>query len=171
VTDQLPAPKCCYIAPDGASCGAPAEWLISSSPFPDQMTEACSAHVGELLDDAPEHRVWPLYGVERTVFANAARPPVGDAAAMGRVARAAHAMQTGVALHVARDPTSGTPKHLRVSVNAAIVAHDAVRTLLITKGVCTAAEYDQALAVAMEAEATAYEDLVSQLLGRRIGLL
>lgn len=37
-----------------------------------------------------------------------------------------HAMQTGVMYELENDPTSGTPKHLRVGINAAMVNHGAL---------------------------------------------
>ena len=46
---------CCHIAPYSASkghgdqCKNDAEWTITFGPGPDEYTEACTAHVGELL--------------------------------------------------------------------------------------------------------------------------
>ena len=52
---------CCYIneATD-VHCTRKAEWIIYDGPRPDSYTEACTEHVGELLSDADEFRVYPL---------------------------------------------------------------------------------------------------------------
>lgn len=52
---------CCYIAPSsGFQCGNDAEWQIWSGPHPDDLTESCTRHVGEMLTDAPEHKIYPV---------------------------------------------------------------------------------------------------------------
>lgn len=48
-------PKCCYVG-----CDKDAEWTLVEGPGPDDWTEACTAHVGDLLTDAKETRVYPL---------------------------------------------------------------------------------------------------------------
>lgn len=56
-------PMCCYLEgghSNGARCERSAQWTIVFGETPDDYTEACSAHVGELLTDAPEHRIYPL---------------------------------------------------------------------------------------------------------------
>jgi hypothetical protein len=78
------------------------------------------------------------------------------AAARARYMAAAHAMQTGVAAKMQREPAETTPKHLRVGVNSAMVGNAALAKLLIEKGIFTEAEYFQAQADAMEAERDAY---------------
>lgn len=48
---------CCHVG-----CGRPAEWVLDpciGNPL-DRYTEACTFHVGELLTDAPEHRLYPI---------------------------------------------------------------------------------------------------------------
>jgi len=62
--DIGPAPKsiCCYIDPDQEHCKTTAEWIIYDGPRPDDYTEACTEHVGRLLSDADEFRVYPLRG-------------------------------------------------------------------------------------------------------------
>jgi hypothetical protein len=54
---------CCYIVNQETheGCPKPAEWEIWDSPGPCGDTLACSDHVGHLLSDGPEHRVYP-YG-------------------------------------------------------------------------------------------------------------
>lgn len=56
-------------------------------------------------------------------------------AARERYSRAAHAMQSGVAMEMNYRPQPTEPKHLRVGVNTALVDHGALVTLLIAKGV------------------------------------
>lgn len=46
---------CCHIG-----CDKEAEWVIVSGPAPDDYTEACTDHVGDLLCDAPEQKVYPI---------------------------------------------------------------------------------------------------------------
>ena len=47
---------CCVIG-----CEQEAEWLIENRPYgPDDFTCGCTAHVGELLCDATEHRIVAL---------------------------------------------------------------------------------------------------------------
>ena len=45
----------------GNSCGKPAEWrLAASGASYDDYTESCTDHVGHMLTDASEHKVWPI---------------------------------------------------------------------------------------------------------------
>jgi hypothetical protein len=46
---------CCKLG-----CEASAQWRIYDGEKPDDYTEACTAHVGDLLSDAPEHRIYPI---------------------------------------------------------------------------------------------------------------
>lgn len=75
-----------------------------------------------------------------------------------RYRAAAHAMQSGVALDHSRGSQDGTPKHLRVGVNAAMCEHAALAALLISKGVFTRDEYEAAVALEMEAEVARYRE-------------
>lgn len=51
---------CCFIPDEpGDPCDQPAEWVIIFGPAPTDHTEACTDHVGHLLTDADEHRVYP----------------------------------------------------------------------------------------------------------------
>jgi hypothetical protein len=87
-----------------------------------------------------------------------------------RHAAAAHAMQTGVAYEHSRDASDGTPKHLRVGINAAMADHGGLVRLLIAKGVFTEDEYVEAVADSMEAEAKRYEEHLSRVYGAKISL-
>ncbi len=70
---------CCYIPEDqqgtvknhiathgraaplpGIGCQKDAEWEIWHGNGPDDNTVACTEHVGEMLTDAPEHRIYPV---------------------------------------------------------------------------------------------------------------
>jgi hypothetical protein len=76
-----------------------------------------------------------------------------------RYLAAAHAMQSGVALSIARgEARDMEPKHLRVGVNSALVDCAALAKLLIDKGILTEEEYERALADAMEAEVQRYRE-------------
>lgn len=77
-----------------------------------------------------------------------------------RYLNATHAMQSAVAYMMSissRDmPTE--PKFLRVGINAAMVEHTGLVTLLIKKGLITEEEYLEAIADEMEAEVKRYEE-------------
>jgi len=83
---------------------------------------------------------------------------------------ACHAMQSGVAYELERDPSSATPKHLRVGVNSALVNDAALVRVLIAKGVITEAEYAAAITEEMNAEVRRYEDRLSRSYGASITL-
>lgn len=54
--------KCCYLEggkANGLSCQLPAEWEIYSENNLESI-EACTLHVGELLDDSPHIHVYPI---------------------------------------------------------------------------------------------------------------
>ena len=53
-------PTCCFIDREGDDCGRVAEWGIYHGSEPHEYTESCTGHVGDLLTDAPEHKVYPL---------------------------------------------------------------------------------------------------------------
>jgi hypothetical protein len=90
---------------------------------------------------------------------------------LDRYFRAAHAMQSGVAMEMNHAPESTQPKHLRVGINTSMSDHAALVTLLIDKGVFTQEEYAKALADAMESEKKSYEQRLSQHFGKPITLL
>lgn len=46
--------------PEGVGCGKNAEWEIWSGNSPDDSTDSCTEHVGEMLTDAPEHKIYPI---------------------------------------------------------------------------------------------------------------
>jgi len=41
-------------------CQHNAEWIIVHGPSPDDYTESCTAHVGVMLTDAVEHRIYRI---------------------------------------------------------------------------------------------------------------
>ena len=55
--------KCCCI-PDqnklDQPCGKDAEWEIWSGDTPDDFTDACTEHVGDMLTDAPKHTIYQI---------------------------------------------------------------------------------------------------------------
>lgn len=87
-----------------------------------------------------------------------------------RYRAAMHAVQSGVKMDHANGGEDGSPKHLRVGVNSALVDSAALATLLIDKGVFTLDEYHKALADEAEAEKKRYEYLLSKKLGGNITL-
>lgn len=78
-----------------------------------------------------------------------------------RYAAATHAMQSGVAADQASGSADGSPKHLRVGVNSALVETSALARLLIDKGVFSQHEYAEAVIGSMEQEVSRYQALLS----------
>lgn len=74
-----------------------------------------------------------------------------------RYLKAAHAMQSGVAMKQNLGEAECIPKHLRVGVNSAMCDTAALAKLLIAKGVITEEQYYKAVADEMEAEVKRYE--------------
>jgi hypothetical protein len=87
-----------------------------------------------------------------------------------RIAALGHAIQTGVAYDLEKEPKSGTPKHLRTGVNMALCGNAALAAILLAKGICTEEEYYTALVVELEKEKTAYEERLSARYGSKITL-
>lgn len=87
-----------------------------------------------------------------------------------RYMAAAHGMQTGVAYELEKDGSSGTPKHLRVGVNSALVENGAIVKLLIEKRVISELEWYRALSEGMEAERDAYTQRMRERYGANITL-
>lgn len=74
-----------------------------------------------------------------------------------RYFKAAHAMQSGVAVQMHTHPDTTSPKHLRVGINTAMSDNAGLASLLIAKGVFTLEEYIHAIANQMEFEQQIYE--------------
>jgi L-rhamnose isomerase len=87
-----------------------------------------------------------------------------------RYMKAAHAMQSGVAMEMNYDSSATTPKHLRVGINAAMSDMGGLTRLLISKGVFTEQEYVSVIADKMEEEAESYAKKLSERLGKRVVL-
>lgn len=83
---------------------------------------------------------------------------------------AAHGMQTGVMYELEKDPSCGTPKHLRTGLNSAMVETSALADLLMSKGIFTKEEYLASLASGMEYERKRYENMLSVQYGINIKL-
>jgi hypothetical protein len=87
--------------------------------------------------------------------------------------RALSAMSAGVKfLHHARgNIAAGTePIELRIGVNSALVAFDAMRDLFISKGIASAEEIDAALALAATREVRRLEKEIKEQTGKEIKL-
>jgi len=58
--------ECCFIGEvSGFQCGNEGEWRIFWTPFGlEDYTESCTRHVGEMLTDAVEHRIFSIEGLE-----------------------------------------------------------------------------------------------------------
>lgn len=83
---------------------------------------------------------------------------------------AMHAVQSGVAAEQGRGSQDGSPKHLRVGINARAVEHTALVRILIAKGVFTEEEYISELADEAEREKARYEQMLSEKLGTKVTL-
>lgn len=60
--------QCCFIQPGTErQCEILASWRIVHGSGPDDYTESCTQHVGEMLADAPEHRIYPLEGLNTLI--------------------------------------------------------------------------------------------------------
>lgn len=90
--------------------------------------------------------------------------------AQRRYNRAAHAVQSGVAMELEQDPASGTPKHLRTGLNMAMIGHGALIRVLIAKGIFTEEEYFDELVKGVEDEQRIYEERLSERFGTTIRL-
>lgn len=55
--DQQPKAKAGEVVP---GCQKDAEWEIRSGDGPDDFTDSCTEHVGEMLTEAPEHKIYPI---------------------------------------------------------------------------------------------------------------
>lgn len=55
---------CCFIPdqsnPETSRCPNLAEWTLVHGETPDDYTESCTEHVGVMLTDAVEHRIYPI---------------------------------------------------------------------------------------------------------------
>lgn len=60
--DTKSPPHCCYLFEGDVQkpCPSSSEWMIWTPPDIYDVTESCTTHVGELLSDAKEFRVYPL---------------------------------------------------------------------------------------------------------------
>jgi hypothetical protein len=81
-------------------------------------------------------------------------------AAQKRYFQLMHAMQSGVALHMQRDPKETDPKHLRVGINSSLISNGALVQLLIEKGVITDLEFWEKLNEFVERDVKKYEELL-----------
>jgi hypothetical protein len=78
---------------------------------------------------------------------------------------AAHAMQTGVAFELERDPSSASPKHLRVGLNSTLVNDAAIARLLVKKGLITVEEYAEEVRLEMCREVDRYQARINERSG------
>lgn len=76
-----------------------------------------------------------------------------------------HAMQTGVAYEQSNGSTDGSPKHLRVGVNAAMIHEAAIVGLLVAKGIFTEQEFAESLVNESRKEVDRYEKRLSERYG------
>lgn len=53
---------CCYLDRNnhGGDCENPAEWIIRHGEDACEYTISCTEHVGPMLTDAVEHRIYPI---------------------------------------------------------------------------------------------------------------
>lgn len=82
-----------------------------------------------------------------------------------RYLSATHAMQSGIAMILQRDPTLTEDKHVRVGINSSMVQIVGLAKLLLDKKVFTIDEYEKYLADAAEDEVKRYEQELSEAMG------
>ena len=87
-----------------------------------------------------------------------------------RYRAAAHAVQSGIASRMEIDLAIVSPKHMRVSIDLRAADQAGLATLLMEKGIFTAAEYHEAMAKAAEDEQKRVEEQLSKHFGREIKL-
>ena len=73
-------PYCCVI-----DCEKDAEWQIVYGSTPDDYTEACTEHVGEMLEPDKENTVYPVEWNEESNATQLTREPgwMGDISGLG----------------------------------------------------------------------------------------
>lgn len=79
-----------------------------------------------------------------------------------------HAMQSGVAMEMHRNPAPTEPKHLRVGINASKADQAGLVKLLIAKGLFTEDEYVEAITESMADEVKRYEELLTDMTGGKV---
>jgi hypothetical protein len=87
-----------------------------------------------------------------------------------RIARASHAIQTGIAYEMSRGDEATHPKHLRTGIDTAKAEQAGLASLLISMGVFTIDQYYAAIADALEAEVARYESIIEQKYGVKVTL-
>lgn len=80
-------------------------------------------------------------------------------------ARLGHAIQSGVMMSLERDPSSGSPKHLRVGVNTVKADLGALTRLLVDKGVISQDEAFGYILDGLREEVKMYERELSEKMG------
>jgi len=73
--------------------------------------------------------------------------------------QALHGVQSATAYEQERGSESGSPKHLRVGINALMSDASAIASLLIEKGIITEEEYLERLRLAMNEELSRHQDV------------
>lgn len=71
---------------------------------------------------------------------------------------ALHGMQSATMYEQTNGSDSGTPKHLRTGINAAMSDHAALVRILISKGILTEQEYIEAIRLEMNNELYLHEE-------------
>lgn len=84
--------------------------------------------------------------------------------------RLGHAIQSGVMMMMERDPTSGSPKHLRVGVNTVKSDLGALTRLLVDKGVISQDEAFEYVLNGLREEIKMYERSLSERFGGKVTL-
>ncbi len=84
---------------------------------------------------------------------------------LAEYARLLHAVQTGVAYTMEKEPTEVAPKHLRTGLNAVMADLGSLTRLLVAKGILTHDEYYDAVLEGLRREVESYERGVSALYG------
>lgn len=93
-----------------------------------------------------------------------------ERADVDRYEAAMHAVQSGVKAEHELGSDDGSPKHLRVGINSAIIQTTALVRLLVDAGAFSRADWWRALADETHRERQRYEAELSDRLGRPVSL-
>ncbi|HWS65684.1 MAG TPA: hypothetical protein VN325_23235 [Steroidobacteraceae bacterium] len=88
-----------------------------------------------------------------------------------RYHKAAHAVQSGIAMLMNHNDKFTTPKHLRVGIDLEKAELGGLTKLLVDKGLITRAEYFSAIADGVEREKAEYEQRLSEITGAKVTLV
>lgn len=82
-----------------------------------------------------------------------------------------HAVQSGIRQMMEFDPKFTTPKHLRVGIDSCFASMLGLVQLLLDRGVISEVEYHEYQMIAMRKEKERYEEMLGDMMGKKVTLL